>query len=466
MKREASAAGRWARFGIFLLVTLAAPRFAEAACTVPALDFGQLSPNCNGGYCYVLSPGSHTSETLAGMFWSFGSGNPTVGTGTDNGAWSLGNWLQPDGAKFWLGATWSASSAIDGCIAGSTAPGKPAEIMVASFSDQSISTLDPVGFFAVASARRVANAYPEFDFTFVAGGGLAHDINLVEMPRAQVVSSTMSTVVIRGPQLSNVTAGLYGDGSLAPGEVVKGYRIYRKPGRATSLRISDGWTAMTGTLPLGQISTVVWTPCGPGNRVSLGYTLVFDGDFETAHVGRPIQLVCTYCEDIDGDGYPSLNSDGECSMAGGEWDCNDLNANVNPEALEVCNGIDDNCDSAVDNASLPGSVAALKLEKQPGTTRIEWPSLPVAQRYDVVRGDLTTLLVTGGSYSAATEACVANDVTVAHIDDAEDPVPGGYGLWYLIRAANCTGVGSYNGPGASQTAPRDAGIAASGHACP
>ena len=83
-----------------------------------------------------------------------------------------------------------------------------------------------------------------------------------------------------------------------------------------------------------------------------------------------------------------------------------------------------------------------------------------------MRGDLTTLLLTGGSYSAATEACVANDVTAPYIDDAEDPAPGGYGLWYLIRAGNCTGVGSYNGPGTSQTAPRDAGIAASGQACP
>ena len=89
MKREASAAGRWARFCIAALIGLSAPRLAEAACNAGGPDFGQLLPNCNGGYCYVVSPGLHTSETLAGTFWSFGSGNPAVGTGTDSGGWSL-----------------------------------------------------------------------------------------------------------------------------------------------------------------------------------------------------------------------------------------------------------------------------------------------------------------------------------------------------------------------------------------
>ena len=212
MKREASATGRWARFCIAALIGLSAPRIVEGACNGGGPDFGQLLPNCNGGYCYVVSPGLHTSETLAGTFWSFGSGNPAVGTGTDSGGWSRGNWLLPEGSKLWLGGNWSASATIDGCIIGTTAPGKPAEIMVALFSDQSISNWSPVGVFAVASARRVVNAYPEFDFTFVAGGGVAHDVNLVEIPPARVVSSTTSTMVMRGPQLSEVTPGLYGDG--------------------------------------------------------------------------------------------------------------------------------------------------------------------------------------------------------------------------------------------------------------
>ena len=435
---------------------------------MPAPDFGQLSPNCNGGYCYVVSPGLRTSETLAGTFWSFGSGNPATGTGNDNGSWSVGNWLHPDGSNLWLGGNWSAGATIDGCIAGTTAPGKPAEIMVALISDE-LNDYYRYSFFAVASARRFANAFPEFDFTFVAGGGLAQDICLVEIPRIRVLSSSPNPGLynLAGPSLSEVSPGIYGDGSLAPSEVAKGYRVYMRTQPPTSNKTSAGWTAISDVVPLGQNLTVT-VPCPPATgEIYFGSTLVFDGDFESAHVGRYARIVCNHCAryDQDGDGWFQFGGLPECCQD--PWcDCNDNNPNVYPEALEVCNGIDDNCDNAIDNAAVPGSVAALHLEKQPGTTRIEWPALPVAQRYDVVRGDLTTLLLTGGSYSAATEACAANDVTAPYIDDVEEPVPGGYGLWYLIRAANCTGVGSYNGPGASQTAPRDAGIAASGHACP
>ena len=220
-------------------------------------------------------------------------------------------------------------------------------------------------------------------------------------------------------------------------------------------------------MPLDQdISINVPCPVTTG-EFYVGSTLVFDGDFESAHVGRYTRIVCNHCApyDQDGDGWFQFGGLPECCQD--PWcDCNDFNAAVHPDALEVCNGIDDNCNYVVDDVSLPGAVASVQFEKQPGATRLAWPALPVATRYDGVRGDLTALLMSGGSYSAATTSCAANDVTATQMDDAEDPDPGGYGFWYLIRAANCTGVGSYDTPGSSQAAPRDAGIAASGHACP
>ena len=337
--------------------------------------------------------------------------------------------------------------------------------MVASISDEA----SGVGFFAVASARRVVNAFPEFDFTFVAGGGLAHDINLAEIPRARVVSFTRpDTYRFGGPTISQVSPGIYGDGALAPEEVAKGYRIYTKSQPPTSLKTSAGWSAISGIVPLGQDASIS-VPCPTTHGgFYVGYALVFDGDFETGHVGRPVHVICNQCAgyDQDGDGFYDIGGDPECCPIQEACDCNDLDSNVHPGALEVCNGIDDNCNYVIDDVALPGSVTSIALGKQPGTTRIEWPALPVAMRYDVVRGDLTALLMAGGSYSAATTSCAANDVTVAHIDDAEDPDPGGYGVWYLIRAANCTGAGSYDASDPTQAAPRDAGIAASGHACP
>jgi hypothetical protein len=51
----------------------------------------------------------------------------------------------------------------------------------------------------------------------------------------------------------------------------------------------------------------------------------------------------TTCDDDDGDTY------GE-NCAAGE-DCNDVNPDVNPAAVELCNGVDDDCDLTVDNGA-------------------------------------------------------------------------------------------------------------------
>ena len=70
------------------------------------------------------------------------------------------------------------------------------------------------------------------------------------------------------------------------------------------------------------------------------------------------------------------------------------------------------------------------------TPRLAWPSLAVAVSYDVVRGDLTELSISSGDFSSATKSCLVDDVTASPVDDP------------------------------SRTAPRGAGIAASGHGCP
>jgi hypothetical protein len=47
--------------------------------------------------------------------------------------------------------------------------------------------------------------------------------------------------------------------------------------------------------------------------------------------------------DADGDGY------------GTDVDCDDSNAAIHPEASESCNGVDDNCDMAIDNDPADGT---------------------------------------------------------------------------------------------------------------
>ena len=61
--------------------------------------------------------------------------------------------------------------------------------------------------------------------------------------------------------------------------------------------------------------------------------------------------------DDDGDGFgdPAVVV-WECSAPTGyvdnDTDCNDLEALINPDAVEVCNGVDDDCDTLIDNGAL------------------------------------------------------------------------------------------------------------------
>jgi hypothetical protein len=56
------------------------------------------------------------------------------------------------------------------------------------------------------------------------------------------------------------------------------------------------------------------------------------------------------CIDMDGDGF----GPGACPK--GSLDCNDDDANVNPDAMETCNGIDDNCNEQIDECPLRNQV--------------------------------------------------------------------------------------------------------------
>jgi hypothetical protein len=106
------------------------------------------------------------------------------------------------------------------------------------------------------------------------------------------------------------------------------------------------------------------------------------------------------------------------------------------------------------------------LTVQPSPSGHEVSLGPVAPNvyYDLVRGDVVTLRSSGGSFAAATEACVATHATGALA--INEPLPPGGVHWYLARSANCSGHSTYNELSGDQAAPRDAGIAASGSGCP
>jgi hypothetical protein len=182
-----------------------------------------------------------------------------------------------------------------------------------------------------------------------------------------------------------------------------------------------------------------------------------------------------YYQDADGDGYGNPNvSISVCNNAPvptgyvlDATDCDDTNPNIHPGAVEVCNGLDDNCDGLVDNGiTAPTAFVSMKVSRAGAITTVSWNTVAGATQYDVVNGDLGELRAKAGNFGALTQAsCTADDVAGTSVP-LSSPVSPGAGLWYLVRPENCAGPGSYDDGSPSQHGPRDPGILAGGYGCP
>ncbi|MDO8508470.1 MAG: LamG-like jellyroll fold domain-containing protein, partial [Nanoarchaeota archaeon] len=85
---------------------------------------------------------------------------------------------------------------------------------------------------------------------------------------------------------------------------------------------------LTETCGDGIIQSTAGESCDDSNNI--------DGD----GCSRSCKLEVLGCDDIDGDGY-GVGETLSCDSL--EIDCNDNNVNIHPNAIEICNGIDDNC---------------------------------------------------------------------------------------------------------------------------
>ncbi len=113
----------------------------------------------------------------------------------------------------------------------------------------------------------------------------------------------------------------------------------------------------------------------------------------------------------------------------------------------------------------PGAVSSLDIQKSGILTILSWGVVATATAFDVVSGDLGSLRSSGGDYSLATQSCVSRKQPGTTLAVNDSPGPGA-GYWYLVRAANCGGAGTYDETGFGQQASRDAEILASGADCP
>lgn len=102
----------------------------------------------------------------------------------------------------------------------------------------------------------------------------------------------------------------------------------------------------------------------------------------------------------------------------------------------------------------------------PTESTVSWSSCGAGAAYDVVKGNLVTLRTGGGNFQPSVLTCLVNDSPSTSASDPAVAAPG-QGFYYLVRGSSpCANAGSYDEIASSQVAPRDAGIAGSGAACP
>jgi gingipain R len=96
---------------------------------------------------------------------------------------------------------------------------------------------------------------------------------------------------------------------------------------------------------------------------------------------------------------------------------------------------------------------------------LSWTAIQGAVAYDVVLGDLETLIASGGDFTAATQACVADEVEATSDGYAGNPDPG-QGHWILVRGVSSQGPMTFQALYPSQVGLRDEEIQGSGVGCP
>jgi hypothetical protein len=151
---------------------------------------------------------------------------------------------------------------------------------------------------------------------------------------------------------------------------------------------------------------------------------------------------------------------------GTTWDCNFKNSAVHPGAVDICNGVDDDCNGLIDDGITSGSglPRIVGTKSAPSTAVVSWAAVPSATGYEVVGGSLNTLRSSLGNFTTSLASCLENDGAGTSVTDSAT-LSADTGVWYLVRmSSGSAGCGTFDEGVASQQGSRDREIAAL--ACP
>jgi hypothetical protein len=186
-------------------------------------------------------------------------------------------------------------------------------------------------------------------------------------------------------------------------------------------------------------------------NVNPGGTEVCNGIDDNCDGSIDEGVTTTFYADVDQDGYGNDNSTTEACTAPAGYvpdggDCDDTNANINPGATEVCNGIDDNCDFQIDEGV---STTVYSDGDADGYGYIEFPlavcTLPPPPGYVLNSDDCDDS--NAAINPAATEVCNGFD------DDCDGEVDEGFTILTFYVDADEDGFGDAGNPVEACSAP-------------
>ncbi len=218
------------------------------------------------------------------------------------------------------------------------------------------------------------------------------------------------------------------------------------------------WAENFGWISLSCLNT---SSCG-----SVGYGVTNDGAGQLGGMA--------WAENAGWINFAPTTSTASVSPATGEFEGYAWSENVGWISLSCTNsgscgtadyGIKTDWCSSV--AAAPSGIPEVSARPFGNDVLLSWAAVAGAAWYEIVRGELGLLGSSGGDYGTATDICAADNVTDTSTLAKGTPIlPAGDGYWYLVRAVNCKGKGTYDSGGPGQLGFRGVEILSSGGDCP